>query len=86
MRNEEGRSPKEAVVGAKRLRAITSSTLTTVAAFAHIITQGLTRQIFADMGLTITFSLGKPFSCINPGPGDGFRRAGKGEQKKAWNI
>lgn len=39
--------------------AITASTLTTVCVFVPILfTSGLTRQIFADMGLTIAYSLG----------------------------
>lgn len=39
--------------------AITASTLTTVCVFVPILfTGGLTRQIFADMGLTIAYSLG----------------------------
>jgi len=56
----EGKSAKEAAVaGAKQVAgAITASTLTTIAVFLPIVfTQGLTRQIFSDMGLTITYSL-----------------------------
>ncbi len=59
MRNE-GKGVKEATVeGAKQVTgAILASTLTTVAVFVPILfTQGFTRQIFADMGLTIAFSL-----------------------------
>ncbi|MTI95764.1 MAG: efflux RND transporter permease subunit [Firmicutes bacterium] len=56
----EGKSAKEAAVkGAKEVSgAIAASTLTTVSVFVPILfTQGFTRQIFADMGLTIAFSL-----------------------------
>ena len=59
MRNE-GLSAKEASIqGAKQVTGpIIASTLTTMAVFLPILfTQGLTRQIFADMGLTIAFSL-----------------------------
>lgn len=50
---------KASVKGAKQVSmAITASTLTTIAVFLPIVfTQGLTREVFADMGLTITFSL-----------------------------
>lgn len=56
----EGKSAKEAAVeGAKEVSgAIVASTLTTTSVFLPIVfTQGLTRQIFADMGLTIGYSL-----------------------------
>lgn len=49
-----------AVHGCRQIAgAITASTLTTVCVFVPILfTGGLTRQIFADMGLTIAYSLG----------------------------
>ena len=49
-----------AVHGCRQIAgAVTASTLTTVCVFAPILfTSGLTRQIFADMGLTIAYSLG----------------------------
>lgn len=56
-----GKSAREAAIeGAKQVTgAITTSTLTTIAVFFPIVfTQGLTRQIFSDMGLTIAYSLG----------------------------
>ncbi len=56
-----GVDPKRAAVaGAKEVgAAIISSTLTTVCVFAPIVfVQGLTRQLFSDMALTITYSLG----------------------------
>ena len=50
---------KAAVAGAKEVgAAITSSTLTTVCVFAPIVfVQGITRQLFTDMALTVTYSL-----------------------------
>lgn len=50
---------KAAVKGAQQVAgAIFASTLTTVCVFLPIVfTEGLTRQLFADMGLTIAFSL-----------------------------
>lgn len=60
MRNEEGKSIKEAAVaGANQVSgAILASTLTTVCVFLPIVfTEGITRQLFVDMGLTIAFSL-----------------------------
>lgn len=59
LRNE-GRSAREAAMeGAKEVAgAIVSSTLTTVCVFAPIVfTEGITRQLFVDMGLTIGYSL-----------------------------
>ncbi len=60
MRNEEGASASEAAIeGAKQVSgAIMASTLTTVCVFLPIVfTQGITRQLFVDMGLTIGYSL-----------------------------
>lgn len=50
---------KAAVAGAKQVSgAIASSTMTTVCVFAPIVfVQGITRQLFTDMALTITYSL-----------------------------
>lgn len=56
----EGRSMREAAVeGAKEVAgAIMASTLTTICVFAPIVfTEGITRQLFVDMGLTIAYSL-----------------------------
>lgn len=56
----EGKSAKEAAVeGAKEVSgAIAASTLTTISVFAPILfTQGITRELFTDMGLTIAYSL-----------------------------
>ncbi|HHX76864.1 MAG TPA: MMPL family transporter, partial [Firmicutes bacterium] len=50
---------KAAVFGARQVAgAISASTLTTVCVFLPIVfTQGLSRQLFTDMGLTIAYSL-----------------------------
>ena len=56
----EGRSAKEAAIeGAGEVAgAIFASTLTTVCVFLPIVfTEGITRQLFVDMGLTIAYSL-----------------------------
>ncbi|MEG0924324.1 MAG: efflux RND transporter permease subunit [Anaerovoracaceae bacterium] len=50
---------KAAVAGAKQVAgAITASTLTTICVFVPIIfTDGITRQLFTDMALTVAYSL-----------------------------
>ena len=56
----EGKSMKDAAVeGAKEVAgAIMASTLTTICVFLPIVfTEGITRQLFVDMGLTIAYSL-----------------------------
>lgn len=56
----EGYSMREAAIeGAKEVAgAIMASTLTTICVFAPIVfTEGITRQLFVDMGLTIAYSL-----------------------------
>lgn len=56
----EGASAKEAAVqGAREVAgAIAASTLTTIAVFVPILfVQGMTREIFTDMGLSIAYSL-----------------------------
>lgn len=59
MRSEGTPVRRAAVEGAKQVTgAIIASTLTTVCVFAPIIfTEGITRQLFVDMSLTIAFSL-----------------------------
>lgn len=59
MRSEGLSAKKAAVEGAKQVSgAVTASTLTTVCVFAPIIfTEGITRQLFVDMGLTIAYAL-----------------------------
>ncbi len=60
LRNEGCSIRKAAVEGASQVTgAIVASTLTTVCVFAPIIfTEGITRQLFTDMALTIAFTLG----------------------------
>lgn len=56
----EGYSMREAAIeGAKEVAgAIMASTLTTICVFLPIVfTEGITRQLFVDMGLTIAYSL-----------------------------
>ncbi|TCT14315.1 multidrug efflux pump subunit AcrB [Natranaerovirga pectinivora] len=59
MRNEGKSAIDASIKGASQVAgAIFASTLTTVAVFLPIVfTQGLARQIFTDMGLTIAYSL-----------------------------
>lgn len=60
MRNEEGYEIRKASIeGAKQVAgAILASTLTTVCVFAPIIfTEGITKQIFTDLALTLAYSL-----------------------------
>lgn len=59
LRNEGVSSAKAAVEGATQVAgAIFSSTLTTVCVFLPIVfTEGISRQLFTDMGLTIAYSL-----------------------------
>ena len=60
LRNEEGYSAKEAAIsGAGEVAgAILASTLTTVCVFLPIVfTEGITRQLFVDLGLTLAYSL-----------------------------
>lgn len=60
MRNEEGVSVRKAAIeGARQVTgAIIASTLTTVCVFAPIVfTEGITKQIFVDLALTLAYSL-----------------------------
>ncbi len=60
LRNEGMSASGAAIQGAKEVAgAIAASTLTTVCVFLPIVfTEGITRQLFVDMGLTIAYSLG----------------------------
>lgn len=60
LRNEGMSSVEAAMEGAREVAgAIAASTLTTVCVFLPIVfTEGITRQLFVDMGLTIAYSLG----------------------------
>lgn len=59
MKNEGRSSKKAAIDGAKQVAgAITASTFTTVSVFIPILfTDGIARQVFTDMGLTIAYAL-----------------------------
>ncbi|MEN8908033.1 MAG: efflux RND transporter permease subunit [Clostridiales bacterium] len=59
MRNEGKSATAAAINGAKQVTgAISASTLTTISVFLPILfTEGITRELFTDMGLTIAFSL-----------------------------
>lgn len=60
LRNEEGYGIKDAAIeGARQVGgAILASTLTTVCVFAPIIfTEGITRQLFTDLALTLAYAL-----------------------------
>lgn len=59
MRNEGVSAKKAAIEGAREVAgAIAASTLTTVCVFLPIVfTEGIARQLFVDMGLTIAYSL-----------------------------
>lgn len=59
LRKEGATARQAAVEGAKEVAgAITASTLTTVCVFAPIVfTDGITRQLFVDLGLTLAYSL-----------------------------
>lgn len=59
LRNQGMSARKAAIQGAGEVAgAITACTLTTIAVFLPIVfTQGLTRQLFTDLGLTIAYAL-----------------------------
>lgn len=59
LRAEGVPAKRAAVLGAKQVAgAITASTLTTICVFLPIVfTEGISRQLFTDMGLTIAYSL-----------------------------
>lgn len=59
LKSEGMDTKKAAVKGASQMAgAITASTLTTICVFLPIVfTEGITRQLFVDMGLTIAYSL-----------------------------
>lgn len=59
LRNEGMSASQASIRGAKEVAgAITASTLTTICVFLPIVfTEGLSRQLFTDMGLTIAYSL-----------------------------
>ncbi|HKM28725.1 MAG TPA: efflux RND transporter permease subunit [Anaerovoracaceae bacterium] len=100
----QGYSPaKAAVAGAKQVAgAVTASTLTTVCVFVPIIfTDGITRQLFTDMALTVAYSLvasliisltlvpamsSKMLVNIKPQNGKFFAKVLSGYQKSLWRV
>ena len=80
---------KAAVSGAAQVAgAITSSTLTTVCVFLPIVfVEGLTRQLFVDMALTIyILAAGQPYHCADFSSNDVFRYFKKYKREKASII
>lgn len=86
----EGYSAKEAAIyGAREVSgAIIASTLTTVCVFLPIVfTEGITRQLFVDMGLTIGYSLfASLFVAMTVVPAMGSKLLSKAEPKKEGKI
>ncbi len=87
LRNEGMSSREAAIEGAREVAgAIAASTLTTVCVFLPIVfTEGITRQLFVDMGLTIAYSLGASLAValtLVPAMGAGLLKKAK-EQKNS---
>lgn len=90
LRNEGLSAKKAAVEGARQVSgAILASTLTTVCVFLPIVfTQGITRQLFVDMGLTIAYSLLASLVIaltLVPAMGAGLLRNTKEKENKLFN-
>ena len=82
LRNEGLSASEAAIQGAKEVAgAIAASTLTTVCVFLPIVfTEGITRQLFVDMGLTIAYSLGASLAValtLVPAMGAGLLKSAK---------
>ncbi len=86
----EGASVQEAAIqGAKEVAgAILASTLTTVCVFLPIVfTEGITRQLFVDMGLTIAYSLmASLLIALTVVPAMSSKLLGKTRQQKEGRI
>lgn len=86
----EGYSMREAATeGAKEVAgAIMASTLTTICVFAPIVfTEGITRQLFVDMGLTIAYSLlASLFIALTVVPAMASKMLTKTKEKKAGRL
>ncbi len=87
LRNQGVSAARAAVMGAREVAgAITASTLTTICVFVPIVfTQGMTREIFTDMGLTIGYSLAASLLValtVVPAMGSRIFRAQKEKQHK----
>lgn len=88
LRNEGLSAAQAAIEGAKEVAgAIAASTLTTVCVFLPIVfTEGITRQLFVDMGLTIAYSLGASLAValtLVPAMGSALLKNTK-EKKPSW--
>lgn len=85
-----GVEPKEAAMeGAKQITgALVASTLTTVCVFLPIVfTEGLSKQLFTDMGLTIAYSLMASLLValtLVPTMASGMLKNIKQEKEKSW--
>lgn len=81
---------KASVIGASQVGgAITASTLTTICVFLPIVfTEGLTRQLFVDMGLTIAFTLTASLIValtLVPAMAQGLLRKAKTQENKGYS-
>lgn len=85
-----GKDRKEAAVeGAKQMAgAITASTITTVVVFVPIFfTEGITRQLFTDLALTVAFSLLASLAValtLVPAAAGGLLKKGVGAENKTF--
>ena len=91
LRKEGETIKKAAVYGASQVAgAITSSTLTTMCVFLPIVfTEGITRQLFVDMGLTIAFTLTASLLValtLVPAMAQGLLRHSKESEKKEAGV
>jgi len=90
LRKEGEDIKKAAVYGASQVAgAITASTLTTMCVFLPIVfTEGLTRQLFVDMGLTIAYTLSASLIValtLVPAMAQGLLRKSKEKENKGDN-
>ncbi|MDO4174822.1 MAG: efflux RND transporter permease subunit [Eubacteriales bacterium] len=91
LRNLGMPAAKAAVHGAQQMSgAIFASTLTTICVFLPIVfTEGITRQLFADMGLTIAYSLSASFIValtVVPAMGASMLKKEKATSHSRFNI
>lgn len=89
LRNEGKSALEAAIEGTKEVTgAIIASTLTTVSVFLPIVfTEGLTRQLFVDMGLTIAYSLGASLlAALTVVPAMASKTLAKTQEKKSGKF
>lgn len=87
MKNEGYSTRKASVEGARQVAgAIVASTLTTICVFAPIIfTEGITKQLFVDLALTLAYTLGASLLIaltLIPAMSSGLLKRRKGKQSK----